>query len=111
MGSQIEYKLLRVEINRLEQRINEIGNRIKNIGFQEKEERNGKRGNKKFADRYIDVYEAAEIFHVSQKTVYNWSAQKLVPKYKINGRLLFKREDINKYLRSKKRGHTYGAGR
>jgi excisionase family DNA binding protein len=49
---------------------------------------------------YLDIVEVAEIFKVGQKTVYNWASNGKIPSVKVNGRLLFIRDEIVKFGRN-----------
>ena len=48
---------------------------------------------------YLDIIDVSRILKVEQKTVYNWVSQGKIPYLKANGRLLFRREEIDEMLR------------
>lgn len=50
---------------------------------------------------YLDIVEVAKLLHVEQKTVYNWVWEGKIPYLKANGRLLFRRDQIDEMLESK----------
>lgn len=47
---------------------------------------------------YLDIVEVAKLLHVEQKTVYNWVWEGKIPYLKANGRLLFRRDEIDEML-------------
>ena len=47
---------------------------------------------------YLDIIEVAKLLRVEQKTVYNWVWEGKIPYLKANGRLLFRRDEIDKML-------------
>ena len=49
-------------------------------------------------DGYLDIVEAARLFRVEQKTIYNWVCSGKIPAKKLNGRLLFPRLQIEKLI-------------
>lgn len=52
-------------------------------------------------NEYFDIIDVAILFKVEQKTVYNWVSAGKIPSVKINGRLLFLREEIEKYAENR----------
>lgn len=48
--------------------------------------------------RYYDTSDLAQMFNVSQRTIYKWSQMGKLPKVKICGRLLFSRKEIDDLL-------------
>lgn len=48
--------------------------------------------------KYLDIVEVAKLLHVEQKTVYNWVWKGKIPYLKANGRLLFRRDEIDEML-------------
>lgn len=50
---------------------------------------------------YLDIVEVSKLLHVEQKTVYNWVWEGKIPYLKANGRLLFRRDQIDEMLESK----------
>ncbi len=47
---------------------------------------------------YLDIIEVAKLLRVEQKTIYNWVWEGKVPYLKANGRLLFRRDEIDEML-------------
>lgn len=47
---------------------------------------------------YLDIIDVSRILKVEQKTVYNWVSAGKIPYLKANGRLLFRREEIDEML-------------
>lgn len=47
---------------------------------------------------YLDIIEVAKLLRVEQKTVYNWVWEGKIPYLKANGRLLFRRDEIDEML-------------
>lgn len=47
---------------------------------------------------YLDIIDVSKLLKVEQKTIYNWVWSGKIPYLKANGRLLFKREEIDKML-------------
>lgn len=47
---------------------------------------------------YLDIIEVAKLLRVEQKTVYNWVWEGKIPYLKANGRLLFKRDEIDEMV-------------
>lgn len=52
-------------------------------------------------DDYLGLPEVAELFRVSQKTIYNWIYLGRIPYHKATGRLLFNRSDMQQMLKKK----------
>ena len=48
---------------------------------------------------YLDIIDVSKLLKVEQKTVYNWVSAGKIPYLKANGRLLFRREEIDEMLR------------
>ena len=48
---------------------------------------------------YLDIIDVSRILKVEQKTVYNWVSSGKIPYLKANGRLLFRRKEIDEMLR------------
>lgn len=48
--------------------------------------------------RYYDTSDLAQMFNVSQRTIYKWSQMSKLPKVKICGRLLFPRKEVDDLL-------------
>lgn len=48
--------------------------------------------------RYYDASDLAQMFNVSQRTIYKWSQMGKLPKVKICGRLLFPRKEVDDLL-------------
>ena len=48
---------------------------------------------------YLDIIDVSKLLKVEQKTVYNWVSAGEIPYLKANGRLLFRREEIDEMLR------------
>lgn len=51
---------------------------------------------------YIDIIQLSKLLKVEQKTIYNWVSQKKIPFLKANGRLLFRRDEIDTMLKRNK---------
>ncbi|CCY08641.1 dNA binding domain protein excisionase family [Porphyromonas sp. CAG:1061] len=49
----------------------------------------------------LDVRDAARLLKVSQGSIYNWVSAGKLPYCKVNGRLLFNRQDVTELLKSK----------
>lgn len=47
---------------------------------------------------YLDIIDVSKLLKVEQKTVYNWVWSDKIPYLKANGRLLFKRNEIDEML-------------
>ena len=47
---------------------------------------------------YLDIIDVSKILKVEQKTIYNWVWAGKIPYLKANGRLLFRRSEIDKML-------------
>lgn len=47
---------------------------------------------------YLDIIDVSKLLKVEQKTVYNWVWSGKIPYLKANGRLLFKRKEIDEML-------------
>lgn len=52
-------------------------------------------------DDYLGLPEVAELFRVSQKTIYNWIYLGRIPYHKVTGRLLFSRSEMQQMLNRK----------
>ncbi len=48
---------------------------------------------------YLDIIDVSKLLKVEQKTIYNWVSAGKIPYLKANGRLLFRREEIDEMLR------------
>ena len=48
---------------------------------------------------YLDIIDVSKLLKVEQKTIYNWVSAGKIPYLKVNGRLLFLREEIYEMLR------------
>ena len=48
---------------------------------------------------YLDIIDVSKLLKVEQKTVYDWVSQGKIPYLKANGRLLFRRKEIDEMLR------------
>lgn len=48
---------------------------------------------------YLDIIEVSKLLKVEQKTIYNWVWEGKIPYLKANGRLLFRRDEIDEMLR------------
>ncbi|MDO4695899.1 helix-turn-helix domain-containing protein [Porphyromonas sp.] len=47
---------------------------------------------------YLDIIEVAKLLRVEQKTIYNWVWESKIPYLKANGRLLFRRDEVDEML-------------
>lgn len=47
---------------------------------------------------HLDIIEVAKLLRVEQKTIYNWFWEGKIPYLKANGRLLFRRDEIDEML-------------
>lgn len=50
---------------------------------------------------YLGVYELSEICKVAQQTIYNWIYQKKIPYIKMNGRILFSKEEVRSFIKER----------
>ena len=50
---------------------------------------------------YLDIIDVSKILKVEQKTIYNWVWAGKIPYLKVNGRLLFLREEIDEMVRKR----------
>ena len=48
---------------------------------------------------YLDIIDVSKLLKVEQKTIYNWVSAGKIPYLKANGRLPFRREEIDEMLR------------
>lgn len=55
-----------------------------------------------FRPEYLDSVDVAKLLKVEQRTIYNWIARGKIPFYKINGRLLFLRDEVDEILQKSK---------
>jgi excisionase family DNA binding protein len=61
---------------------------------------------------FLTTKDIAEILKVKPSTVYGWAEQGLIPCFKLNGVLRFDKDEILKWLASKRRrSYTESAGR
>ncbi|MDD5129338.1 MAG: helix-turn-helix domain-containing protein [Candidatus Omnitrophota bacterium] len=58
--------------------------------------------------RLIDIDELAEYLKLKKQTIYNWLNQGKISGMKVGGVWRFDRDDIDNWLRSKKRTPTSG---
>ncbi len=58
--------------------------------------------------RLIDIDELAEYLKLKKQTIYNWLNQGKISGMKVGGVWRFDRNDIDTWLRSKKRSSTSG---
>lgn len=47
---------------------------------------------------YLDIVDVSKLLKVEQKTIYNWVWSGKIPYLKANGRLLFRRQEIESML-------------
>ena len=47
---------------------------------------------------YLDIIDVSKLLKVEQKTIYNWVSAGTIPYLKANGRLLFRRKEIDEML-------------
>lgn len=50
---------------------------------------------------YLGVYELSELCKVAQQTIYNWIYQKKIPYIKMNGRILFSKEEVRNFIKER----------
>lgn len=50
------------------------------------------------AKELLDVVDVAELCMVSQRCVYRWASNGKIPACKLNGRLLFRQQDIQTFI-------------
>lgn len=48
--------------------------------------------------KYLDIIDVSKLLKVEQKTIYNWVWSGKIPFLKANGRLLFRRQEIESML-------------
>lgn len=65
-------------------------------------------GEVKLMARLIDIDELAEYLKLKKQTIYNWLNQGKISGMKVGGVWRFDRDDIDTWLRSKKRSSTSG---
>ncbi len=53
---------------------------------------------KQIHEELLKVDEVAEILGVSKSTIYTWTSEQVIPHFKIGGRVLFRRNHIDKWL-------------
>ena len=53
--------------------------------------------------RLIDISQLSELINIKPKTIYDWVHKGKIPYYKIEGSLRFDRDEVLKWLKSKKR--------
>lgn len=51
---------------------------------------------------YLDIIDISKLLKVEQKTIYNWVSAGKIPYLKANGRLLFRREEIDEMFKTRK---------
>ena len=49
----------------------------------------------------LSLDETADLLHIKVSTLRNWIHRKIIPFVKMNGRVIFIKETINEYIRSK----------
>jgi excisionase family DNA binding protein len=54
------------------------------------------------SDRLLNVKEVSAFIRVAQITVYKWTSAREIPFIKIGGRVLFKHEDVEKWIDKRK---------
>ena len=60
-------------------------------------------------ERFIGIKEASEFLGVKEMTLYSWRHKGVIPCYKVQGRLLFRLSDLNKFAESCKEPVVRGA--
>ncbi|MDD4202366.1 MAG: helix-turn-helix domain-containing protein [Candidatus Omnitrophica bacterium] len=48
-------------------------------------------------ERFICIKEAAEFLGIKEMTLYTWRHKGIIPCYKVQGKLLFRLSELNKY--------------
>ena len=48
--------------------------------------------------KLINVKEVSEMYSFPQSTIYSWAESGLMPSFKVNGRVMFRMEDIDAWL-------------
>ncbi len=56
------------------------------------------------SEEFLTAEDVARFFNVSPRTVYNWTLDRKIPFYKINGSIRFKRSDLEGWAEKGKRG-------
>ncbi len=59
------------------------------------------------SEEFLTAEDVARFFHISARTVYNWTVDKKIPHYKIGGSIRFKRSDLEGWLEKGKRGERH----
>jgi len=54
-------------------------------------------------EEFLTAEDLARFFHISARTVYNWTVDKKIPYYKIGGLIRFKRSDLEGWVEKGKR--------
>lgn len=49
-------------------------------------------------ERLLTEIEAAEILHISPKTLFNWRKKRLLPFHRLGGAIRFRTEDLEAFL-------------
>jgi excisionase family DNA binding protein len=52
---------------------------------------------------FMDVKECAELIRANRSTIYSWSAQNRIPSRKVNGKLLFLRDEVMSWVEGQTR--------
>lgn len=50
----------------------------------------------------LTTAEVAELFSLSKRTVINWRAKKILPHYRIGGRIIYKRDEVMAFIEHRK---------
>lgn len=90
-SEQLKNPTLADTLERIEQKLDQILEQTsKNQSIQQKE--------------LLDVIDVANLCKVAQGSVYNWVSKGKIPYCKANGRLLFKRKDVEGFISMKQNG-------
>ena len=54
-------------------------------------------------DKYYDCNELAKVFSVKPNTILVWARRNQIPHYKLNGAVRFRRDEIEQWVKSKRR--------
>jgi excisionase family DNA binding protein len=51
----------------------------------------------------MTIEETAKLLRITRQTLYDWTKKKEIPSYKLGRRVLYKREEIDEYLRKQRK--------
>lgn len=92
------------DVEQLKDRVSLLTNYVanSNIANNEVSRSSNTQSNNDFdSSAYLGVYELAEFCKVAQQTIYNWIYKKKIPYIKMNGRILFSKEEVKIFMRER----------